>query len=101
MLHELTKGTVELICLHGLNTLDDELYELVTEEADQLEYETWMLQAGSEMWRRFLAAVPEGADLPETLMHLARLDPEPLEDIMIAVARKSPAATEMLERLNE
>lgn len=97
--HELTKGTVELICLHGLNKLDDELYELVTSEADQIEYETWMLQAGSEMWRRFLAAIPEGHDLPETIMRVARLDPEPLEELMIAVVEDTPRARGILERM--
>jgi hypothetical protein len=97
--HELTKGTVELICLHGLNTLDDELYHLVTSEADQVEYENWMLQAGSEMWRRFLAAIPEGHDLPETIMRVARLDPDPLEELMLAVVEETPRARAILERM--
>ncbi|MBD3676632.1 MAG: hypothetical protein HUJ26_24230 [Planctomycetaceae bacterium] len=101
VLHELTKGTVELICLHGLNHLDDELYHLVTSEADQLEYETWMLQAGSEMWRRFLASIPEGRELPDLLMRIARLDPDHLEELMIAVAQQSPEATEMMKHLSD
>ena len=99
LLHELTKGTVELISLHGLNTLDDQLYSRVTSEADQIEYENWMLQTGSEMWRRFLAAIPEGHELPETLMRVARLDPDALEDLMLAVVEQSPRAQEMLEQM--
>jgi hypothetical protein len=71
--HELAKGTAELVCLHGLNSLDEATYRQVTEEADRIEYEAWMIQAGSEMWRRLLAAVPNKKSLPETLMHVARL----------------------------
>ena len=95
--HELTKGTVELICLHGLNTLDDETYEKVTEEADQIEYETWALQSGAELWRRLLAAVPEDQVLSETLMHIARLDPQPLEQLMMAVVEDPKRARAKLE----
>lgn len=96
VMHELTKGVAELICLHGLNELDDEMYQQVTAEADQLEYETWMLQAGSEMWRRFLAAMPEQQDIPTTLMNLARLEPRPLESIMLAVVDDTSRAQAML-----
>ncbi|MEQ8838566.1 MAG: hypothetical protein RID07_17310, partial [Lacipirellulaceae bacterium] len=96
VMHELTKGIAELVCLHGLNELDDDMYRKVTEEADQLEYETWMLQAGSEMWRRFLAAMPDQQDLPTTLMNLARLEPRPLESIMLAVVDDTKRAQAML-----
>jgi len=98
--HELTKGIVELICLHGINTLDDETYKLVTDEADQIERETWMLQAGSEMWRRLLAVLPEQRPLPESIMHIARLDPKPLEQLMMAVVEDPKRAKQLLENLD-
>jgi hypothetical protein len=97
--HELAKGIVELLCLHGLNTLDEETYRIVTDEADQLEYETWTLQAGSELWRRLLAALPDGHVLSEALMHIARLDPEPLERLMLAVVTDPAQARALLQRL--
>jgi hypothetical protein len=56
---ELTKGTLEMICLHGLNTLDDDLYQHVIDAADHIEYEPWMMQAGGELWRRLLAQLPQ------------------------------------------
>lgn len=101
LLHELTKGTAELICIHGLNSLSDAMYERVTDEADQLEYETWLLQAGPEAWRRLLAAVPPGVPIARVLMHLARLDPLPLEKMMIAVVSDLPAARRMLSVMLE
>jgi hypothetical protein len=99
--HELTKGVAELVCLHGLNTLDDATYEHVMREADQIEFEHWMLQAGAEAWRRLLAALPHDRLLPEMLMHIARLEPEPLEWLMLAVIEGRATARAMLKRLGE
>jgi hypothetical protein len=97
--HELVKGTAELICLHGLNTLDDATYEAVTDEADQIEYECWLLQAGPEMWRLLLSVLPHDRPLAEVLMHIARLDPEPLEQLMLAVIEDPARAKRLLEQL--
>jgi hypothetical protein len=81
--HELTKGTAELVCLHGLNELDEVTYRFVTHEADKIEHEIWMMQAGGELWRLFLAALPQPDRLAESLMYVARLDPQPLEQLMM------------------
>jgi hypothetical protein len=101
VLHELVKGTAELICLHGLNTLDETTYEVVIGEADKIEYENRMLQVGSETWRRLLAALPHDRPLPEMLMHIARLGPEPLEELMLTVVEDSAKARVLLATLGE
>lgn len=99
VLHELVKGTAELICLHGLNTLDDATYEAVTDEADKLEYESWLLQAGQEAWRRLLSVLPHEQPLASVLMHIARLDPLPLEQLMLAVFEEPEEARRLLAQL--
>lgn len=96
---ELVKGTAELICLHGLNTLDDETYQYVMEQTDRLEYEPWMLQSGGELWRKLLAVAPEGVRYADLLMHLARLPARTLEFIILAVLEEPPAARARLEQL--
>lgn len=85
--HELTKGTAELVCLHGLSRIDDETCRVITSEADQIELEIWMMQAGGEIWRRFLGVIPRTSGEPEngnplaaSLMHVALMEPEALED---------------------
>jgi hypothetical protein len=98
---ELVKGTAELICLHGLNSLSDEMYRMVTDTADRIEYEPWMLQTGGELWRRFLAAAPEGRPLAPLLMHMARLPPMALESLMQAVIEQQPQARCLLAGLGE
>ena len=87
LLHELVKGTAELICLHGLCELGEVDYTEVLEATDHVEYETWMLQAGPELWRRFLAAKPAKANLAETLMNTARLEPPQLEAMMLSIVQ--------------
>lgn len=96
VLHELIKGTAELVGLHGLNRLDDETYMCVIEETDRIEHEFGMLLAGAELWRRLLAVVPQGRPLAETLMHIARMEPAPLERLMFAVVGDAERAKRLL-----
>jgi hypothetical protein len=84
---ELVKGTAELICLHGLNQLDDEAYDHVLDTTDHLDLEPSMLQSGGELWRRILRAFPNDRPLAQILMNLARLPAGTLESTV----------TEMLE----
>ena len=101
LVHELVKGTVELICLHGLNELDEEVYRAVVDEADQLEYEAWLLQAGPEMWRKFIAAAPRTQPLSRTIMQISKLDPDPLDELMIQVIEDPNRATDVMSRLDD
>jgi hypothetical protein len=86
---ELVKGTAELICLHGLNQLSDDMYRRVTDATDRLEYEPWMLQSGGELWRRLLESIPDDAVVARVLMHLARLPVQHLESTIAAVIERS------------
>lgn len=97
--HELVKGTVELICMHGLNQLDPTTYRAVLRAADRIEYEPWMLQAGSELWRQLLPLLPDDRPVSEMVMHLARLPARSLERLMLAVVENSDWARELLAGL--
>lgn len=96
---ELVKGTAELICLHGLAHLTEDMYQHAVRAADKIEYEPWMLQTGGELWRRLLGVLPLGTPLQRALMCLARLTPEPLERVMLAVIEQPESAREALARL--
>ncbi len=97
--NEFVKGTAELICLHGVNTLPDDVYEHVMHHADRLEFEPWMLQTGVELWRRLLAVLPDGRPMADMLMHLARLPAKSLESLMLAVIEQPERARELLASL--
>ncbi len=93
---ELVKGTAELVCLHGLNTLSDDTYRRVIDIADRVDHEPWMLQSGGELWRRLLAVVPDRYSIAHVLMHLARLPVERLESIIGNVIEGSDSARSQL-----
>ena len=101
LVHELVKGIMELICIHGLNRLDDDTYQQVMVVADQLEHEPWMLQAGAEMWRRFLAVAPRDFPLANHVMNVANLSPQRLEKLMLLIMEEPNRATEMLRQLSK
>ena len=96
---ELVKGTAELVCLHGLNTLDDDDYRHVVRAADWLEYEPWMLQSGGELWRRLAAVLPLEPPVATILMRLARLSPASLHALVTAVIEQPEWARELLAGL--
>jgi hypothetical protein len=96
---ELVKGTAELICLHGLAHLGDDVYQVVMRQADKIEYEPWMLQSGGELWRRLLSVLPKGRSLQGMLMYLARLPAESLESLMLMVIEQPELARLQLAHL--
>jgi hypothetical protein len=98
---ELVKGTAELICLHGLRQLDDDMYQRVIKVTDRIELEPWMIQSGGELWRRLLAALPDGCPVARVLMNLARLPAESLHSALESVIQQSDEAGDRLARLAE
>jgi hypothetical protein len=98
MLHELVKGSVELICLHGLKNLSDDDFELVMAETEQVEFEIPMLQVGGEFFRRFLAVIPREIPLAECIMHVSLMPAQRLESFFFSMMRSPNQATEMIRR---
>ncbi|SPE59047.1 hypothetical protein SBV1_2980021 [Verrucomicrobia bacterium] len=98
---ELVKGTAELICLHGLSGLSDELYRRVIDTTDRLALEPWMLQSGAELWGRLLAALPSDRPLARVLMHLARLPARTLESMIAEIIEAPERAQARLAGLGE
>ena len=97
--HELVKGTVELICLHGMADWDESTYRQVMQAADRIEYEPWMLQAGCELWRQLLPLLPDQPPVAAMVMRIAKLPPTALESLMLAVVEDPDWARELLAGL--
>jgi hypothetical protein len=98
LVHELIKGTVELICLHGMNDVSDCEYEIALERTDHIEFEIPMLQIGGTIFRQFLLAKPREIPLAECVMHVARLEPQSLESFMFFLFESPNRATDMIRR---
>jgi hypothetical protein len=57
LIHELVKGVLEAISLHGF-TDDEKLNEFVVSQADFLAAEPWDLRMGPALWGRMLNCIP-------------------------------------------
>ena len=75
---------------------DEASYAESVRQADRIEQEPWLMQAGAELWRRLLAVTPKDLTMPETLMALAKLPPTELEAVLIAIAEEHPTAADRL-----
>lgn len=98
---ELVKGTAELICLHGLRQLDDDIYQRVIKVTERIDLEPWMIQSGGELWRRLLAALPDRCPIARVLMNLARSPADGLHSVLELVIQQSDEAGNRLARLAE
>lgn len=99
LMHELVKGTMELICLHGLNELSEEHYTSVMDHTEHVEYEIPMIQIGPEFYRRFLSVLPREVPLAQCVMKVARLEPIALEEFMFDMIESPNRATDLLRSI--
>ena len=97
LVHELIKGTVELICLHGLSSLTDEEFDVVMDRTDHVEYEIPMLQIGGAFFRKFLNVLPRHIGLAECIMHVSRMPPLVLEEFLCEMMKDPNSARGRIE----
>ena len=100
LLHELTKGVLEALCLHGLPA-DEKTRHAVLDASDKLEEEVYHLQVGPALWKSFLKAVCTGTDgsavRSELLKEFVKL---PAAEFLSAIADLvSGAGSERLEEI--
>lgn len=99
LVQELSKGVMEILSLHGLSSLDDQTYDEVIGQADRLEHEPWLIQAGPELWRKLLAIKPRTIPLGKLVAKLASLKPDALHHFLDAVVKDPEWAKELIEKL--
>ncbi len=98
LLHELVKGSMELICLHGMNELPSEDYDVVMDHTEHIEYEVPMLQVGPEFYQRFLRVNPREIALADCVMAVARMEPVELEEFFFDMIESPETAEKTLTR---
>lgn len=75
LLHELVKGIVDLIMLHGLDeSLSQDEQHYVFYEADNHLHEYWHYYLGPGLWQSIIHQVKKNEDIPDFLMNLAKQD---------------------------
>ena len=98
LVHELIKGSVELICLHGMNSVSETDFAIALERTDHVEFEIPMLQIGGTVFRRFLLARPREIELAESIMYVSKFEPLELDQFMFHLFESPNQATSMIRK---
>lgn len=96
LLHELVKGSMELICLHGMNDIPTADFNVVMDYTEHLEYEVPMIQVGPEFYKRFLKVVPNKQALADCVMAVSLMEPVALEEFLFDMVEAPETATQTL-----
>ena len=110
LVHEVVKGIMELLSHQGLVGLKPEEQKAVYQQADTLKDEQWLLQIGSELWRRFNGIAQEFLkDIPEeetenfSLSHIVAMvnqqPPDIVNDFMEKVVNSPEEALQALHEI--
>lgn len=102
LLHELTKGVLELMSLHGLDA-DKETRDYVLDKTDNLEAEPWDIRLGPKIWEKFLEAL-DVDDLPmksHIFNRLATLPPAEFNSIVHGLLNDQEQAKNAVRELAE
>ena len=98
---ELFKGVMELISLNGIpyDQLTPEEWEAIHDESDRLQDEPWLITVGPALWRKFIAAIPEGMSLSQAVMKFSQSTPQEVERVTRAVIQAPDVAKEYFQGL--
>ena len=97
LLHELTKGVLELISLHGLD-VDKETRDYVLDKTDNLESEPMDIRLGVKIWEKLLEAMDVDA-LPykaQIFTRMSELSPSEFNNIVNGLLNDSEQAKEKI-----
>jgi len=98
LLHELSKGVMELLTMHQLSSLEPETLKKVYKHADRYEHEFFHFFVGPAVWRKFLKAVPQDK-LARVVAALSRLKSKEVTAFINAVIEDPQMATQMVANL--
>ena len=62
-------------------------------------FEIWMMQAGPDLYRRLLAALPSGMNIATGLMLVANMSPDDVESLMFDLVEAPHVATVRLRQV--
>lgn len=100
LLHELSKGVMELLTAHQLSNLEPDTLKKVYKAADKYEHEFFHFFVGPAVWRKFLQVVPKDK-MAEVIAALSKLKPNDVTAVIDAVIEDKGTAQTMLARLVE
>lgn len=90
LVHELFKGTAELLTHFGLEDLGADDAKKVINKADDIRHEPYLAMAGPALWRKLLPIKPASATLASIMKKFAKMPPKQLHDFLSKVWEADP-----------
>jgi hypothetical protein len=85
LLHELSKGVMEVLGMWGMGDLDETEQKYVMGKVDHLENETWDIRLGPKIWEKITTVIPHDAIQHKSII-LSELFQLPAEEFNSTVA---------------
>lgn len=102
LVHELFKGTAELLTHFGLEDLSEDDAKKVISKADDIRHEPYLSQTGPALWRKLLAIKPRSATLATIMKKFAKMPPKELHSFLSKVWEAQPdEASELKKEFEE
>jgi hypothetical protein len=98
LVHELFKGTAELLTHFGLEDLQKDDAKKVIAKADDIRHEPYLAMAGPALWRKILTIKPSDITLASLMKIFAKMPPKQLHDFLSKVWE---ASTEEMSDLKQ
>lgn len=96
LLHELSKGVLEVIGLWGMGDLDAKEQKYVMGQVDHLENETWDIRLGPKIWEKIMLVIPDNAIQYKSIIlsDLFQLPAEEFNSTISGILKDEPSAIE-------
>lgn len=85
LVHELFKGTAELLSHYGLENLSKDSAKKVIDKADDIRHEPYLAMAGPALWRKILKIKPMNFTLANVMKAFAKMPPKELHSFLSKV----------------
>lgn len=90
LVHELFKGTAELLTHFGLEELSKDDAKKVIAKADDIRHEPYLAMAGPALWRKILTIKPKNMTLAQIMKYFAKMPAKELHNFMSKVWEAQP-----------
>lgn len=85
LVHELFKGTAELLSHYGLENLSKDTARKVISKADDIRHEPYLAMTGPALWRKILKIKPVDMTLAQIMKTFSKMQPKTIHDFLSKV----------------
>lgn len=101
LVHELFKGTAELLSHYGLENMPQDTAKKVIKKADDIRHEPYLAMTGPALWRKILKIKPAEFTLAQIMKSFSKMEPKTLHNFLSKVWEADFEEEEELNKLKK